>query len=186
MPWVGGELCRGAFQNGRESYGLELLRQYSDHLRRTGGAQVWYFTDGTPGFRTTNEVDYAGWGMAQWVEALLEGLGGVRDDSTVLGHAQISPRWAITPFRHARVSVRYAASAAYFTYTWTRDDRAIRFDWSGSGETADFRVLLPLGSQVQSVVVDGKPGAIQTEEVGPSRYLLLSAPAARGSLAIRL
>jgi hypothetical protein len=184
MPWVGGELCRAALRNGREEYGLELLRQYSDHLRRTGGAHVWYFTDGTPGFRTTNEVNYAGWGMAQWVEALLEGLAGVRDDSAVLGRVEVSPRWAIAPLSHARVTVRYAASAGYFTYDWTRNGQSVRLKWSGSGEQADFRILLPQGGQAQSVAIDGKPAETRTEEVGPSRYLLLTAPAARGSIAV--
>ncbi|MGB9612417.1 MAG: hypothetical protein ACPL7M_15700, partial [Bryobacteraceae bacterium] len=64
MPWVGGELARAAFWFGRERWGVELLRQWARHLRETGGAQVWYWPDGTPGFRTTNEVRYAGWGMA--------------------------------------------------------------------------------------------------------------------------
>jgi hypothetical protein len=32
--------------------------------------------------------------------------------------------------------------------------------------------------------VDGKPVEIHTEDVGPSHYLLLSAPAARGNIAI--
>jgi len=62
MPWVGGELARAALQNGREAYGVELLRHYYAHVQKTGGAQVWYWPDGTPGFRTTNEVRYAGWG----------------------------------------------------------------------------------------------------------------------------
>jgi len=186
MPWVGGELCRGAFENGREEYGLELLRQYADHLRRTGGAQVWYFIDGTPGFRTTNEVNYAGWGMAQWVDALLEGLAGVRDDSAVLGRVEVSPRWAITPLSHARVTFRYAASAGYFSYDWTRDGRSIRIAWSGSGQRADFRILLPQGARLQAVMIDGNPGEVRTEEVGLSRYLLLEAPAARGSIAVTL
>ena len=59
MPWVGGELARAALQNEREAYGVALIRQYATHLRETGGAQVWYWPDGTPGHRTTNEVNYA-------------------------------------------------------------------------------------------------------------------------------
>jgi hypothetical protein len=186
MHWVGGELCRGAFQNGREEYGLELLRQYSDHLRRTGGAHVWYFTDGAPGFRTNNEVNYAGWGMAQWVDALLEGLAGVRDDSAILARVEVSPRWVVSPLSHARVTFRYAASTGYFSYDWRREGQSIRLAWSGSGEVAEFRILLPRGAQVHSLVIDGKTSEIRTEEVGPSRYLLLSAPAARGSIAVTL
>ena len=186
MPWVGGELCRAAFQNGREAYGLELLRQYSDHLRRTGGAHVWYFTDGTPGFRTTNEVNYAGWGMAQWLEALLEGVAGIRDDSAVLGQVEVSPRWAVTPLDHVRVTFRYAASTGYFAYDWTHSGSTIRLLWSGSGETAVFRVLLPQGATPRSVTINGKPGEVRIEDVGSSRYMRLSAPAVQGSVVVTM
>ena len=184
MPWVGGELCRAALQNGRELYGVELLRQYAGHLRRSGGAQVWYFTDGTPGFRTNNEVNYAGWGMAQWVEALLEGLGGVRDESAVLRNVEVSPRWAATPLRHARVTYRYAASEGYFSYDWARSAQSIRLDYSGSGESAAFRVLLPQQATARTVTVDGKAHDFKVEEVGPSRYVIFSAPAARGDVVV--
>jgi hypothetical protein len=184
MPWVGGELCRAALENGRESYGVELLRQYAGHVRRTGGAQVWYFPDGTPGFRTTNEVNYAGWGMAQWVQALMEGLAGVRDRSAVLGDLEVSPRWSATPLRRARATFRYATSAGYFSYQWTRSEQAIKLDYSGSGETATFRVLLPEQAAARSVTLDGKPAEFKVEDVGAAKYVVFAAPAARGSVAI--
>jgi len=186
MPWVGGELCRAALQNGREEYGVELMRQYAGHLRRTGGAQVWYFPDGTPGFRTTNEVNYAGWGMGQWVQALTEGLGGIRDESSVMRQVEVSPRWAATPLRRARVTFRYAASSGYFSYEWKRNPQGITIDYAGSGEIAHFRVLLPGGEVAKSVMVDGKPAASTIESVGESRYLLFQVPAAGGSLIITL
>lgn len=95
MPWVGGELCRACFDHGREDYGLELYRQYVDHLRRTGNSvHVWYWPDGRPGFRTTNEVPHTGWGMAEWLRALLEGIGGVRDKGALMRDMVVSPRWA--------------------------------------------------------------------------------------------
>ncbi|HEY3839662.1 MAG TPA: hypothetical protein VGL72_23990 [Bryobacteraceae bacterium] len=184
MPWVGGELCRAAFQNGRETYGVELLRQYAAHLRKTGGAHVWYFPDGTPGFRTTNEVNYAGWGMAQWVQALEEGLAGIRDESSIMRRVEVSPRWAATPLRHARATYRYAASDGYFTYDWNRTPTGLRIDYSGSGDTAEFRILLPANVSPKILTLDGKRQDFHLEEVGPSRYLLFSSPAARGVAAI--
>ncbi len=186
MPWVGGELARAALQNGREEYGVELIRQYADHLRRTGGAQVWYFPDGTPGFRTTNEVNYAGWGMAQWVEALLEGLGGVKDLSAVLRQAEISPRWAATPLRQARVTYRYAASDGYFSYEWRRTAQGIEMDYSGAGEKATMRILLPPGATVRAVTLDGKTVPHVMDAAGPSRYVVVEAPGARGRLVVSL
>ena len=185
MPWVGGELCRGAFQNGREGYGVELLRQYAAHLRKTGGAKVWYWPDGTPGFRTTNEVDYAGWGMAQWVQALLEGLGGIRDEASVLREVEASPRWAATPVRRARVTFRYAASDGYFSYVWTRGPRGLDVAYSGSGDRARLRLLLPTGSKPRAVSLDDKPVPFEVEQVADSAYVVVAVPAQRGQVAIR-
>jgi len=186
MPWVGGELARAALQNGREAYGIELIRQYAGHLRRTGGAQVWYFPDGTPGFRTTNEVNYAGWGMAQWVQALVEGLGGVRDEEAVLREVSVSPRWAATPLRQARVTFRYAASDGYFAYEWKRTAEGMRVDYTGSGVGAHFRVLLPDGSSAKSLRLEGKDSKIEQEKVGPSSYVVFDAGMPRGSVVIGL
>jgi hypothetical protein len=177
MPWVGGELCLGAFQCGRESYGVEWLRQYVDHLRRAGGAQVWYWPDGEPGFRTTNEVNYAGWGMAQWINALFEGLAGVRDLASTLDAVQVSPRWAAAGVKQAQVSVAYAASNACFCYSLQYDDAAqrITLEFTGSGEQAAFHVLLPEGWQGVSVQVNGTDCPFRAVVDDQSRYVDFSA-----------
>ena len=173
MPWVGGELCLGAFQCGREAYGVELLRQYADHLRRTGGAQVWYWPDGEPGFRTTNEVRYAGWGMAQWAGALFEGLAGVRDQSSGLRSVQASPRWAAAGVKRARAALSYAVSGACFCYTQQIEDaeRRISLEFTGSGEQVQFHLLLPDGWQCQSVQVNGQEQPFQVVLEDQSRYV---------------
>jgi hypothetical protein len=171
MPWVGGELARASFFYGRESYGVELMRQYADHLRRTGGAQVWYFPDGTPGYRTTNEVNYAGWGMAQWVDALVEGLAGIRDPQGQMRSVEISPRWAAAGVKEVRATARYGASEAYFSYKWEAEPASIEIEYSGSGEKAEFRVLLPAGFVPRAVMVDGTDVKFEREDVGSSVYV---------------
>ncbi len=187
MPWVGGELCRAAFQNGREAYGVELLRQYAGHLRATGGAHVWYWPDGTPGFRTTNEVNYTGWGMAQWVDALVEGLAGIRDVSGQMRTVEIEPRWAAAGLSSARSVSRYAASEAYFAYLWKSAPGSITIEYSGQGGVARFRVLLPGGSQPRAVTCGGSPIAFTVERAGASVYAVFTVvDPARGEVAISL
>ncbi|MEJ5369606.1 MAG: hypothetical protein WHT08_14905 [Bryobacteraceae bacterium] len=175
MPWVGGELCRAAFWFGREAWGVELLRQYARHLRETGGVQVWYWPDGTPGFRTTNEVPYAGWGMAQWVEALLEGLAGVRMLAPRMEEVEVCPRWPAAGIAQAQVTFHLAASDAYFSYRWRRDASGIAIEYSGSGRRARFRVLLPQGFRVREVLSAGKAIPHRIEQVDQSRYVVIDA-----------
>ncbi len=153
MPWVGGELCRAAFFYGRENYGIELLKQYMKHLRGTKGAHVWYWPNGKPGFRTNNEVPYAGWGLAQWMDALMSGLAGICEKSCLYESVHVSPKWAATRIETARATARYAASTGYFAYRMriseTTDE--IQIEYSGSGKSADFEVLLPSDCDVKSV-----------------------------------
>lgn len=178
MPWVGGELCRAAFRFGREVYGVELLRDYLDHLKTTGGAHVWYWPNGKPGFRTTNEVPYAGWGMAQWLQAAIEGLAGVRDETNLLATVTISPRWAAAGLTAARVTVRYAASKAYVAYHLHIGERAGLVDlvYTGSGERADVRVLLPEGWCPDQAALDGAPVSCTAEMEDVACYACLSVP----------
>ena len=178
MPWVGGELCRAAFMYGEESYGFALLRQYLDHLERIDGAQVWYWPDGTPGFRTHNEVRYAGWGMAEWINALMEGLAGIVDESAQLRHVTLSPRWAATPFGQARACWRYAASDAFFAYRieFAPDTGQVRMQYTGSGEQARVRLLEPDALAPTGVTVDGEPVSFDMENEGQSRYVCFAAP----------
>jgi len=181
MPWVGGELCRASFLFGREKYGVELLRAYAEHLRRTGGVQVWYWPDGTPGFRTPNEVPYAGWGMAQWIDALFEGLAGIHDYICQMRTVILSPRWATTSVEHVYVAMRYASSKAYFAYRMEVDPTRmeIRLQCTGSGEHVRFRVLLPENWEVESVSVDDVPQQFRLEEEGTSRYVTFPSTSSR-------
>ncbi|GHO79952.1 hypothetical protein KSD_77230 [Ktedonobacter sp. SOSP1-85] len=145
MPWVGGELCLGAFLNGRTHYAVELLRQYAEHLRRTDGAHVWYWPDGEVGYRTPNEVPYASWGLAQWANALMEGLAGLQDREGLWRHVSLSPRWALTGVQEVYVCARYDCNQAYFAYRMSIDYSAQRLtlDYSGSGQDVLFQVLVP-------------------------------------------
>lgn len=186
MPWVGGELARGALANGRETFGVDLLRGWAAHLRRYGGAQVWYWPAGQPGFRTTNEVNYTGWGMSEWVNALVEGLAGVRDQDCLLRQVSLSPRWAAAGVRQAAVWVRYAASKGYAAYRFTAAEDGIRLEVSGSGSQAAFHVLLPEGRQPARVTAGGVPLPFTLTRVDQSHYVDFDCNLSAGALLVQI
>jgi len=174
MPWVGGELCRACFEHGMEQYGLELYRQYIKHLRRTGNrVHVWYWPDGQPGFRTTNEVPYTGWGMAQWLEALIEGIAGLKDISGQMKKMEVAPRWAATLEKEVLATVRYAVNNCYFSYRMKVDaaTKTLRLQYTGSGQTVLFRILLPEGWSPQSIRVKGEPSEFRQLKIEESLYV---------------
>lgn len=174
MPWVGGELCRAAFRFDEAEYGVKLLRQYADHLRRTGGAQVWYWPDGQAGFRTTNEVGYAGWGMAPWLGALLQGLAGVDGEAApLMREVEVAPRWNAAGIKRVFVAVRYAASNAYVAYRYENDEerRTMTLHVTGSGERANVRIPLAKGWRPESVRCDGEPMQFTVSGAGDARVV---------------
>ena len=178
MPWVGGELCRASFLSGRESYGVDLLRAYVAHIKSTGGAHVWYWPDGEAGFRTTNEVPNATWGMSEWLNAAVDGLAGIRDDGIQLRSVECSPRWTAAGVRDVKVHIRYAISKAYFTYKMQVEENAgtIRLTFTGSGKKTNVRILLPDGWLPNVVKAGDSPVDFTIDEVDASRYVCFSLP----------
>ncbi len=177
MPWVGGELCYGAFTSGREAYAIELLHQYGQHLQSTGEVQVWYWPDGKPGHRTPNEVGYAGWGMGQWIDALMSGLAGIEDPLGQLRRPRFSPRFAAADLEQVNLVFRYAASDAYLACQYEAANDQITLRTTGSGESIDLRLLLPAGREAASLQVNGKAAEAVTETVDQSTYLVITMPA---------
>lgn len=189
LPYCGAELCRASFMHGRERYGVELLRQYTDHLKRTGNrVYVWYWPNGEPGMRTPNEVPYTGWGMANWFSALAEGLAGFQDTAPRMRRIRLSPRWAVTDQTSAYVCFRYAVNDSYFAYWMVLDlpHQTLSIEYTGSGESIDFHILLPEGWNAQTVSINGVDSLWKQSTLGESRYLDFSAPiAGHGSLTIK-
>ena len=182
LPFVGGELSRAAFEHGRESYGLELLDQYLEHLRKTNNeVYVWYWPNGEPGIRTTNEVPHNGWGMTEWLMALLEGLGGIKDRSGQMKKVNLSPRWAVTPMNKAYAAVRYASNNCYFAYRMgiDRSEKKIHLNYTGSGNSVRFHILLPDGWKLYSVEENGELIKSREEKIEESFYVNFTRPLSR-------
>ena len=177
MPWVGGELSLGSFLCGRERYGISLLQQYIEHLAKTGGAQVWYWYDGQPGMRTTNEVDYAGWGMAQWIGALFEGLAGLQDAGRGFDSLKLSPRWAAFSRDEVSASVHYPLTDAYAAYRLKIDRKAksLKLQVAGSPKSLRLELLLPDGWTALKLLCNGAATQFSTKSLGESVYLVVDA-----------
>ncbi len=74
FPWVGGELCRGAFQHGMEKLGYDLLCGFHSVIKRDNGAVfTWYDLDGNAAINAPHhQTNYDPWGMTPWAQAVVE------------------------------------------------------------------------------------------------------------------
>ncbi len=175
MPLVGGELARAAFEHGRESYGVAQLMRYEE-LTRGNETYLWYFPDGRPSsIETSTSPDASptdGWGSTAMLFALMEGLGGVVDASSLYRDVRLSPRWAAAGCDDVSVSVSYAASGAGVSYLYTHDP-AKRMILIGVRARAavDMHLLLPRGARARSLRVNGKPLRHRNVSVEESTYV---------------
>lgn len=122
MPLVGGELAKAAFDNGRESYGADILKRYYEMVSKSGETYLWYFPDGTAASVEKSTSPDAqptdAWGSSAMLYALVEGLAGVTDLGSGFQKLRLSPRWQEIGVDKAEVEVSYGASGKRIAYRY--------------------------------------------------------------------
>lgn len=172
LPLVGGELAKGAFENGFEEYGLDILKRYYDMISKTGKSYLWYHPDGRPGISSKNTLPTDGWGSAAMLRAYIEGLVGVKDKSKLLQNIRLSPRWAVTQATELKVNIGYQSSGVYFSYNYKLDRRksTISLGWKGNAKGIFFHILLPKSKQAVRVRRGNQILTFQKEKIRESSY----------------
>jgi len=172
FPWVGGELCRAAFEHGRETLAMTLLRDFAEAVERDHGAVfTWYTADGLPAITSPDQTNYDSWGMQPWTQAVIEGLAGVRSIGKLFDHAMCAPRWPSANVRSANVVAHFPASDAYFAYSYTCTASAINLHFGGTGRRATFHILLPNDTHTSSVMLNDQSIAFEHETIESSHYV---------------
>lgn len=157
MPLVGGELARGAFTYGSESFGFDILRHYHVLINRFGGSYLWYYPNGQPGISGPDTLPTDGWGAAAMLGALMEGAAGVLDSGTAYQSVKLTPRWQASGVHTAYVVARYPASQGYVAYDWLWHDQQITLTTTGSGKNIAMTIPLPETVTHATVIFDGQP-----------------------------
>lgn len=185
LPLVGGELARGAFENGFEEYGWDILRRYATMVNDTGKGYLWYHPDGTPGISSKTTLATDGWGGAAMLSALIEGGAGIRDLDARFRRVRLAPRWAAAGIHRASVSVGYGASDAGFAYDYHAAAEDLTIAWRGAAESVEFHVLLPGDKNNLVVKLNQKTDVPFTSSiVRASRYLDFTADCPDGLIRI--
>jgi hypothetical protein len=186
MPLVGGALARGAFGYGFENYGVDILRRYWQLLDQAGGSYLWYHPDGKPGIGTSATLPTDGWGSAEMLAGLTEGLAGIVDQFKLYREVHLAPAWSSTDRKAASVTLGYGASGAYFSYNWQHaPDNTIKLTWGGAQtQVVQLHLLLPEGltAPVQ-LLVNNRPVEFTLSRVQNNVYLDTRLPGS-GSLVI--
>lgn len=114
------------------------------------------------------------WGAAAVAYSLIEGLGGVNDDTAAFEQVTLSPRWISANVDNVGITVKYPASGSYVCYNFKNDieNKCISVDVTGSCNKIKLRCLMPENSHVNNVLVNGGNKNYIIEKVVDSTYVV--------------
>ncbi|MHA4842798.1 hypothetical protein ACX0G7_01480 [Flavitalea antarctica] len=169
---VAGELAKAAFQNGFETYGVDILERLIVLMKKhDGDLPVSYTPEGK-----VDEGIPDNWGQAAVYSALIEGLAGVVDKSSQFAKVEVSPRWLAAGKDSAEVSVVYGPTGTHTKYTYLHEPKkkSITIKVSGNMRETDLRILLPSTSKKVSAWVNGIKVQPSVERHRLSQYMIIT------------
>jgi hypothetical protein len=105
--------------------------------------------------------------------ALVEGLGGVRNEGLAFDKVKFSPRWTSAGVDSVNVTIKLSASNGYVAYKYLHNAAKKKIDIkiTGSGKEINSHILLPRKCEgVASVLVDGQPVNYNLSQIENSYY----------------
>ncbi|HMO59807.1 MAG TPA: hypothetical protein PKC19_20825 [Roseiflexaceae bacterium] len=193
MPLVGGELARGAFRHGRETYGFAILEHYWLRMLSRGRTFLWYHPSGAEGVGSEDTIPTDAWSTAHMLAALIEGAAGIRDNHVALRSVTIAPAWGATSdVRSAYAVARYAGGDGYAAYHWQQRQQAIDIQLSSSADPCQIRLLLPADAERAArrrgrlrVLLNGNPTPYTIESILLNQVLVVAASGTVVDLQVR-
>jgi hypothetical protein len=168
---VAGELAKAAFQNGYETYGVDILQRLMELIKKhNGDLPVAYTPEGK-----VDEGIPDNWGQAAVYSALIEGLAGVVDKSTQFYNVEISPRWMAAKKDSAEVTISYGPTGRSVFYSYLHNPVKKTILLKVNGEIIDgvARILLPPNSKTGKALLNKKPVISTIDVLNESRYVVI-------------
>lgn len=167
-PFTAGELARGAFENGYEAYGWDIVSRLVKMILRDDGKLFFLYhpVTGAPQGRGPSA-----WGAAAVLSAVDQGLAGIVDTDKLYRKIRFSPRWAVTPYREGRYLTGYEVSHRKVDVRWIFTERGFRYRLESPAETVEARLLVPEGRRPVRLLYNGLETPFDLTRIGTSRYL---------------
>ena len=183
--FTAGELAKAAFSCGYEAYGWDILRRMYGQMAEDGG-NIYFLYNRFTKVPENAKVGPAAWGAAAVLSAIDEGLAGIEDLGCRYRSLGFSPRWPVTPYKELRYFSGYEVGGDVVDVRYILTDKGMRYCVDSPARKISAHILLPEGSSVSSVLLNGKPVPFQTVSVGDSRYADFSATGLDGRADIEL
>ena len=166
-PFTAGELAKGAFNNGYEEYGWDIISRFIELIERDGTAYFLYFPDSMP----QPDGGPSAWGAAALISAVDEGLAGITDMGVNYDEMGFSPKFPVTHYDELRYLTGYEVNKTLVDVRYILTEMGMRYDIYSPAKKINAHILLPKGKTCQKLLVDGKEFAFEISTVGKSRYV---------------
>ncbi len=168
-PFTAGELAKGAFANGREAYGWDIVSRWIDKIERDKA--IYFLYNRKTGGSISESAGPSAWGAAALMSAVDEGLAGVVDAGTGYDAIDFSPRWPVTHYREIRHVTGYELTKKYVDVRWIMTDKGMRYNVRGPAKKINAHILLPTGRECRKLLVNGADAPFAETTVDQSRYV---------------
>ena len=167
-PFTAGELAKGAFENGYEAYGWDIIERLVEMGLRDEGKIFFLYHP------VTGKPQGGGpsaWGAAAILSAIDQGLAGVQDLDKQYRKIRFAPRWAVTPYKEGRYLTGYELAKKKVDIRWVFTDKGFRYNLESPAEEVSAHLLLPAGKVPEKLLVDGVETKFAISDIYGSEYL---------------
>ncbi len=165
-PFTAGELAKAAFDNGYEEYGWDIISRFMDLAERDRTVYFLYWPDSSP----QPQGGPSAWGAAALMNAVDEGLAGIRDAGVKYDEIDFSPRFPVTPYTEIRYFTGYEVSKTKVEARYILTDEGMRYDLVSPARSVNAHILLPKGRTCAALYVNGEKTPFAPAHVGASDY----------------
>ena len=167
-PFTAGELAKGAFENGREAYGWDILDRIAKMVREDDGKIYFLYH---PKTREPQGRGPSAWGAAAILSAVDQGLAGVQDLDKQYRRIRFAPRWAVTPFKEGRYLTGYESVRKFVDVRHVFTEKGFRYNLRSPAEEVVAHLLVPAGRVPAKLLVDGRETPFELGDVFGSKYV---------------
>ena len=167
-PFTAGELAKGAFENGYEAYGWDILERLAQMVLKDDGKIFFLYH---PQTREPQGRGPSAWGAAAILSAVDQGLAGVQDLDKQYRRLRFAPRWAVTPYREGRYLTGYELPKKTVDVRYVFAEKGFRYHLRSPAETVAAHLLVPAGKTPRRLLVDGREMPFACGDVFGSKYV---------------
>ncbi|MBQ8642440.1 MAG: hypothetical protein IJ480_09515 [Clostridia bacterium] len=165
-PFTAGELAKGAFRNGYEAYGWDIITRFMDLMERDGS--IYFLYD--PQTEEPQGGGPSGWGAAALLSAVDEGLAGIEDMDTGYRKIRFSPRFPVTPYTELRYITGYEKTDITVDLRWILTAEGMHYRLTSPAQNVQCHLYIPAGKTVKAITAGGAEIRYTLTAVGESVY----------------